>query len=129
MAESGVAVGELDARTSLALERTYLSHDRNLLAWVRSAITLITFGFTIHHFFKDGQSGSIGQIGPLEFGFAMILIGLAGLILSAFQYLNSIRNLRLRYPQQPMGISYTLYLSALVCLLSIGGLVSVMSGP
>ncbi len=38
--------------TELALDRTYLAHDRTLMAWVRTATSLISFGFTIYKFFQ-----------------------------------------------------------------------------
>ena len=41
----------MDAGTRLALDRTALAHERTLMAWVRTAVSLISFGFTIYKFF------------------------------------------------------------------------------
>jgi hypothetical protein len=42
----------LDSSTALALERTRLAHERRLMAWVRTATSLISFGFTIYKAFE-----------------------------------------------------------------------------
>jgi uncharacterized membrane protein YidH (DUF202 family) len=39
--------GEVDASAKLSLQRTVLSHERTMLAWVRTSTSLITFGFGI----------------------------------------------------------------------------------
>jgi hypothetical protein len=41
--------------TLLATDRTRLAHDRTLMAWVRTATSLISFGFTIYKFFQYMQ--------------------------------------------------------------------------
>ena len=37
----------MDTSTSLALDRTRLAHERTPMAWTRTAVSLISFGFTI----------------------------------------------------------------------------------
>jgi hypothetical protein len=34
-------------RTSLAMERTYWAAERTLMGWIRTALSMISFGFTI----------------------------------------------------------------------------------
>ena len=46
------SVPSLDTGTKLALDRTWLAHERTMLAWVRTAASLISFGFTIYKFFQ-----------------------------------------------------------------------------
>ena len=41
----------VDVSTRLAYERTFLAHERTLMAWVGAASSLITFGFSIYKFF------------------------------------------------------------------------------
>jgi putative membrane protein len=36
----------------LAVDRTWLAHERTLMAWVRTATSMISFGFTIYKFFQ-----------------------------------------------------------------------------
>jgi putative membrane protein len=37
---------DLSTSTKLAIERTRLAHERTLMAWVRTATSLISFGFS-----------------------------------------------------------------------------------
>ena len=43
----------LDTGASLAFERTFLAHERTQKAWVRTALSLISFGFGIAKFFDN----------------------------------------------------------------------------
>ena len=72
-------------RTRLAIERTFL-------AWLRTAASLIGFGFTIVQFFErlKGMEASNGHTIPEEMprnlGLALIAAGVGSLLISAFQY-------------------------------------------
>ncbi len=114
----------LDDATLLAVERTRVAHDRTLLAWVRTSVSLISFGFTIYKFFQylrdsSGNAAS-NPAGPRRFGLSMILIGLVALVLATIQYRGDIAKLAARYGPQPR--SLTAALSALVGVLGIVGL-------
>ena len=41
-----------DVATRLAADRTWLADERTLMAWIRTATSLISFGFTIYKFFE-----------------------------------------------------------------------------
>jgi putative membrane protein len=71
---------------NLAVERTFLAHERTLMAWVRTSTSLISFGFTIYKFFAyltqmEGRVAKRG-IGPREFALAMITVGVVTLALA-----------------------------------------------
>lgn len=54
-----------------------------MLSWVRTAISLISFGFSIPQFFRIARTGlpeSKDFIGPDEFGLLLIVIGLLALL-------------------------------------------------
>jgi putative membrane protein len=60
----------IDVSTALALERTYLAIERTLMGWIRTALSMIGFGFTIG---KLGQvlddvrvKGPLGNIRPVS---------------------------------------------------------------
>jgi putative membrane protein len=42
-----VATTPVHQRTDLAMERNYLAADRTLMAWMRTSLSMISFGFTI----------------------------------------------------------------------------------
>src|SRR5258708_660327 len=67
-----------------ALDRTRLAYERTLLAWVRTATGLITFGFSIYKFFQLQHDSGVAAasrrlIGAREFAILAICMGLAAL--------------------------------------------------
>jgi putative membrane protein len=72
--------------------RTRLSVERTFMAWLRTAIALIGFGFTIVQFFQrlQGMETSTGRSMrpemPRELGLALIATGIGVLAVSAWQY-------------------------------------------
>jgi putative membrane protein len=99
-----------------------------MLAWTRTAISLITFGFSIQQFFRT-REGSIQHerlIGPTEFGLAMMIIGLIALVLAVFEQRAAMRAWTIQYPSAagfpPPPRSRAQYLAGLVGLLGILGL-------
>ncbi|MGH7988435.1 MAG: DUF202 domain-containing protein [Candidatus Binataceae bacterium] len=42
----------LDSSTELAVARTRASYERTMMSWIRTATSLITFGFSIYKFFQ-----------------------------------------------------------------------------
>jgi inner membrane protein YidH len=68
----------------LSVERTWLAHERTLMAWVRTATSMISFGFTIYKFFEfDAGKGSPvrrGLLNPRDFAMIMVSIGLVSLL-------------------------------------------------
>ncbi len=60
---------KIDTATKLAYQRTRLAQDNAVLAWIRTATSLITFGFTVYKFFqielqgKDRTRSSSDRVG------------------------------------------------------------------
>jgi len=78
--------------------RTRLAIDRTLMAWVRTAVSLIGFGFTIVQFFQrlgdmSGVAAARRPEAPRYLGLALIGAGIAVMIISALQYRRGVRYL------------------------------------
>jgi putative membrane protein len=85
--------------TELALERTWLAHERTLMAWVRTATSMIGFGFTIYKFFqfevvRDRQT--VSWLTPRDFALIMIGLGLVTLLLATISRRIEIKDIALR---------------------------------
>lgn len=78
--------------------RTRLSLERTLMSWTRTAVSLIGFGFTIVQFFDrmqeaPGLAPPRFPDAPRYFGLALILCGVAALVIAVWQYHWSLRYL------------------------------------
>jgi putative membrane protein len=128
MAEPGEETIKEPSSNQLALERTSLAHERTLMGWVRTSISLITFGFSIYKFFQlELQNHHPLQevIGPREFAILMISIGLFSLMIAAIQYRVQRNRLRRWYPGTPP-LSLVGVVAALISLLGLLALVAVL---
>jgi putative membrane protein len=99
----------LDTGTRLAVDRTWLAHERTLMAWIRTAASLISFGFTIYKFFdfEAGRDGPAAHalISPRQFAMIMIATGLAALLLSAVGHRRSIKLLQAEFGSTPRSVA------------------------
>jgi putative membrane protein len=110
----------------LGIERTRLAHDRTMLAWVRTATSLITFGFSIHNFFaREGAArASQGWIGPREVSLLMVVTGLISLVLASIQHRSERRKLQEVSPAVPH--SPAAALAIFIAILGIASLISIL---
>jgi putative membrane protein len=111
----------LDTGTTLAVERTRLAHERTLMAWVRTATSLISFGFTIYKFFQfeaDRSPVAVEShlLTPRQFGMVMIGTGLMALLMATVDHRRYGQQLRTEYGIAPRSVS----LSVSVVVLSMG---------
>ena len=123
-------------RTGLSFQRTRMSADRTLMSVLRTCLSLIGFGFTIFQFFRSiAQSNpSMPAQAALRFGLAMVLIGVALLVLGIIQNARFMSDLRKErqllvaqgylHGEEPFQVSVT-FLSAIVVLLL--GVVAIVS--
>ena len=83
----------------LALDRNYLASERTLMAWVRTALSMIGFGFTIYKFLEFIQEERKLDVllpnAPRNVGLTLIGIGTFAVIVACIQHLKYIKKLRL----------------------------------
>ncbi|PPQ36642.1 hypothetical protein CCS01_04575 [Rhodopila globiformis] len=92
--------GRFEARVTadshMAWVRTRLALERTMMSWLRTAVSLIGFGFAIVQFFEHLQQFSGAQPallprGPLYLGLALIACGVLALLVSIWQYVWTVR--------------------------------------
>ncbi len=74
----------------LATIRTAYSSERSLKSWMRTAVSLYTFGFALAKFFDyvaQEPGGLQNSDGPRWLGFALVVTGIVCLALAVAQYL------------------------------------------
>jgi putative membrane protein len=110
-------------RTDLALLRSYMAAERTLQAWIRTALSMITFGFTIG---KLGQAAeqlkvtsrffdrewSVGSI-----AYALVSLGTVALLCACAQHWLDLRRLRAQGLRRRPGLA--LIIAALLAV--VGG--------
>jgi putative membrane protein len=107
--------------TNLALDRTFLAHERTLMAWVRTSASLISFGFSIYKFFQYlSQSQGVmpyRRFGPREFAAGMISLGIVTLVFATLQHRRDIKRMELEYGR--VYRSLTVKLAAMLSLIGV----------
>lgn len=105
----------------LATIRTAYSSERSLKAWMRTAVSLYTFGFAIAKFFdyvELQQEGLQFSDGPRRLGLALVGAGIVSLVFAVVEYLRrlaTMRDLGLSHPSH-----YLLPAAAAAALTTIG---------
>jgi putative membrane protein len=114
--------------TQLAIERTRVAYDRTLMAWVRTATSLITFGFAVYKYFQLERPVGAPRtqlIGPREFALILIVIGLISLLVATWEHWENYAALKKLYSGIPRGV-LTRMVAGLVAILGLLGLAAVI---
>jgi inner membrane protein YidH len=116
MSDTGLKTADI-----LALDRTRLAADRTLMAWLRTSLSMITFGFTIYKFLQVVREQSKAPIlrphSPRNLGLTLIGIGTFALIAACAQYWAYVRRLSPARPYNPWNLSFIV-----ACLITLLGL-------
>jgi inner membrane protein YidH len=111
---------KLDRSTQLAVARTRAAYERTMMAWIRTATSLITFGFSIYKFFqieRPRPEERVHLIGPRQFALMLVSVGLFSLLLATLEYRTDLRELSadLTRPRRSLAV----VVAALVALLGL----------
>ena len=100
------------------------------MAWVRTAVSMISFGFTIYKFFQlelqDRRPMEHAVLGPRGFAVIMIAIGVLALLVATLQHRGSMRMLRAEYGDGAPPFSLALLVAGLFGVLGVIALAAVI---
>jgi putative membrane protein len=106
----------------LGYERTRMAADRTLMAWIRTAVSMISFGFTIFKFFQylrsEVMAGQAAAQGTRHLGLVLVLLGTALLGMAILEYLVYQWKLS-RWMKQKFPLSTALIAALLISILGI----------
>jgi len=91
----------------MARIRTALAADRTLIAWVRTALSMISFGFTITKFFQYLQQSEHAPFshGPRNLGLTLTALGIAGVLIGVLQHNQILKRVNTDIERKRMSVS------------------------
>jgi putative membrane protein len=121
---------ELKLNDMLAIDRTRMASERSLMAWIRTALSMISFGFTIYKFmqFMRDQSAEVLQRQNAPRNLALILIGVGtfAVIVASVQHVKYVRAMRSTQVNRRWDLA--LIVASLIALLGILMFASIVAG-
>ena len=123
-------------RTGMSFQRTRMSADRTLMSVIRTALSLIGFGFTIFQFFQRLREQDVisKAEAPRNFGLALVVLGVAMLILGIIyhiQFMLGLRHMRESMREQGLiraesvfPVSLTLVTAFVLLVIGVAAIVS-----
>jgi len=85
-----------EERTDLAEMRTMMAADRSLMAWIRTALSMMSFGFTIYKVLEGfQQSGKTMPVNsPRNIGLFLTAMGTFAMVAGTVEYWETLKELR-----------------------------------
>jgi len=116
-----------EERTDLAVRRTVLGAERTLMAWIRTANSMIGFGFTIYKFFQYLPEQIAARNirrpqAPRNLGLTLIALGTLALAAAAWQHWNFLRTIGASPMRNVWSISFVIA----ICVVLVGCITSMV---
>ena len=84
----------------LGVMRTMMAADRTLMAWIRTSLSMFTFGYSLYKILQEvNEIGNLGlhQAAPRNVGILLTVTGTVALTMGIIEYSATLRMLRRSY--------------------------------
>ena len=120
-----------DTATELARERNRAAADRTLMAWIRTSLSLIAFGFSIGKIYDYLEKVNPGRVlDPLDsaqiFGEAFIGLGVFSLIAAIVQYRRILKQIERREYIYTQPLPLAMITAIILLLIGVFGFIAVL---
>ena len=100
-----------ERRTDLAMQRTSMAAEISLMAWVRTSLSMIGFGFTIYKFFQylpeELATGNIKRPQtPRNLGLTLIALGTLALAAATWQHWQFLKEMHISQKSHNWSIAF-----------------------
>ena len=124
-------VKKTSTTNELARERNRAAADRTLMAWIRTALSLIAFGFSIGKIAEYLQRANPERVlDPIDsawiFGEAFIALGIFGLIAAIVQHRRILKNIKQGEYVYTEPLPLTMITAIILLLIGVFGFVAVL---
>jgi putative membrane protein len=116
--------------------RVYLAAERTFLAWIRTSIALMGFGFLIARFaFWLREYAAIGDAIPVSphraalspwLGFGMVVVGVVVCSMAAGRHRNYVRALQAGIKNPPLGVGTSLSIALILALVGLAMAIQIL---
>jgi putative membrane protein len=99
----------------LGAVRTMMAADRTLMAWIRTALSMLSFGFTIYKVLQGFQESgrAISENTPRNAGIFLVVAGTVAILMGTIEYGLTLQQLRMLEPFRLL--RPTLIMAVLMC--------------
>ncbi|MBA4013126.1 MAG: hypothetical protein C0481_14770 [Phenylobacterium sp.] len=121
------AKGNLGLPSDLGTMRTIMAADRTLMAWVRTSLSMLSFGFTIYKFLETAaQNEALAHPdSPQQVGLFLAGVGTLSMLLGVISYWTTLKDLQrteeFRLGRPTLFISLVMLLAGLALFVGIAG--------